>query len=220
MITILIADDHHLIRHGIRALLEKQPHFKVICEAQNGKEALDMAFAHKPNIMILDINMPIFSGIEVAKRISESLLPIQMIILSMYSDESLVKRAFLNGAKGYLLKNSLAGDLIKAVETVNHQKVYVSPELESVVDWNSLLIESTEKNTEIMDKTLSAREREICQYVVHGYTNQAIANRLGISIKTVEKHRSNLMTKLGVHDITSLIQEALRSQIVFLDEKI
>jgi len=218
MIRVLIADDHHLVRQGIRALLEKYPDIEVVGEAQNGHEALAFATQLKPEVLILDINMPEMNGIDVVSDLTAAAIPTSIVILSMYSDESLVKRAFQNGAKGYLLKKSIAQDLISAVRAASQKELYLSPELGEVIDIDEWLTSS--KAFDIVDPVdqLSPREREVCQLVAQGLTNQAIAKKLNISIKTVEKHRSNMMSKLGVQDVASLIREVIRTGIVFVDK--
>ena len=218
MIQILIADDHHLIRKGIRALLEKQPDFHIVAEAQDGEEAIAHALAYKPEILILDINMPKLTGIQVAQHLSEAHLPIEIIILSLYSDESLVKQALMNGAKGYVLKNAVADDLINAIRTVSLHNIFLSQDLVPLLNWDAWLWDDETTDLDGEHKELSAREREVCQYIAQSYTNFAIAQTLGISVKTVEKHRANLMAKLGVQDVASLIQVAIRKGIVLLDK--
>jgi two-component system, NarL family, response regulator NreC len=218
MIRVLIADDHHLVRQGIRALLEKQPGFIVIGEAKDGLEALAFTTQLQPDVLLIDINMPYLSGIDVIKDINAEGIQTSSVVLSMYSDESLVKRAFQNGAKGFLLKNSIAEDLLAAIESAYDHKVYLSPELRHFFDSDSLLSMKEELNDGDSSSTLTAREREICQLIARGMTNQAVAKLLQISPKTVEKHRANLMMKLGVQDLASLIREALRQGIIFLEE--
>lgn len=218
MIRVIIADDHHLVRQGIRALLEKDPELEVIGEAQNGQEALAFTSQIKPDVLILDINMPVMNGLDVTRDLTQACIPTSIVILSMYSDESLVKRAIQSGAKGYLLKKSIAEDLISAVKAAQIHEYYLSPELGQSLDIEGWLGTGEDSEMISLADQLSPREREVCQLVADGYTNQAIAQNLNISTKTVEKHRSNLMTKLGVQDIASLIREAIRSGIVFLDK--
>jgi DNA-binding NarL/FixJ family response regulator len=216
MIRVMVADDHHLVRQGIRALLEKQPGIEVVWEARDGQEALDYCIQIEPDVLVLDINMPRLNGIEVIQRLSAAALRTRVVILSMYSDESLVKRALQNGALGYLLKKSITEDLLAAIQAARRGEKFVSPELayllEAEFDQNP-----DASQVDAFDR-LSAREREVCQLVASGLTNQAIASRLCISVKTVEKHRANLMVKLGVQDVASLIRESIRHGIVFLDE--
>jgi DNA-binding NarL/FixJ family response regulator len=219
MIRVLIADDHHLVRQGIRALLERQPGIQVVGEAQDGQETLEIVAQLRPDVLILDINMPKLNGIEAARRITESreLISTEIVILSMYSDESLVKRAFRCGVRGYLLKKSITEDLIAAVQAASRHEIYLSPALDMVIDPRMLEQQDFDRAETAFDR-LSAREVQVCQLVAQGLTNNAIALTLGISVKTVEKHRANLMVKLGVQDIASLIREALRHGVVFLDE--
>ncbi len=216
MIHILIADDHHLVRQGIRALLERQPEILVIGEAQDGRQALDLVRATHPDVLLLDINMPLLNGIEVTRRMREASSDTKVIILSMYSDESLVKKAFQSGACGYLLKKSITEDLIKAVHTASRRQVYLSPELQKLIP-NGIYDQVIEVEPGDKFDRLTSREREVCQLITHGFTNAAIAHQLDISIKTVEKHRANLMEKLGIQDVASLIREAIRHGVAFLE---
>ena len=215
MIRVMVADDHHLVRQGIRALLEKQPGIEVVWEARDGQEALNYCIQIEPDVLVLDINMPRLNGIEVIQRLSEAQVSTRVVILSMYSDESLVKRALQNGAQGYLLKKSITEDLLAAIQAAKRGEKYVSPELAYLLEAG--MAQDNAAEVDAFDR-LSAREREVCQLVAHGLTNQAIAANLGISVKTVEKHRANLMVKLGVQDVASLIRESIRHGIVFLDE--
>ncbi len=216
MIRVMVADDHHLVRQGIRALLEKQPDIEVVCEARDGQEALDFCIQIEPDVLVLDINMPRLNGIEVIQRLSDAQLSTRVVILSMYSDESLVKRALQNGALGYLLKKSITEDLLAAIQAAKRGEKFLSPELAYLLE-TGLAQNNGADDVDAFDR-LSAREREVCQLVGRGLTNQAIAAKLGISVKTVEKHRANLMVKLGVQDVASLIRESIRHGIVFLDE--
>jgi DNA-binding NarL/FixJ family response regulator len=216
MIRVMVADDHNLVRQGIRALLEKQPGIEVVWEARDGQEALDYCIQIEPDVLVLDINMPRLNGIEVIRRLSEAQVSTRVVILSMYSDESLVKRALQNGAQGYLLKKSITEDLLAAIQAAKRGEKFLSPELAYLLE-AGLAQDNAAVEEDVFDR-LSAREREVCQLVARGLTNQAIAASLGISVKTVEKHRANLMVKLGVQDVASLIRESIRHGIVFLDE--
>jgi DNA-binding NarL/FixJ family response regulator len=218
MIRVLIADDHHLVRQGIRALLEKNRDIEVIGEAKNGLEALALTSQLHPEVLVIDVNMPHINGIDVIRDVTSAGMKTACVILSMYSDESLVKRAFQNGALGYLLKNSIAEDLITAIEAVNHHQIYLSPELKDSIATEEITNIPYEPEPTAGAGALTNREREICQLVAQGLTNHAIANSLSISVKTVEKHRANLMLKLGVQDLAGLIREAIRQGIIFLEE--
>lgn len=216
MIHIVIADDHHLVRQGIRALLEKQPEMRVIGEAQDGQQAIEITQATRPDVLLLDINMPLMNGIEVTKRVHESGISTQVLILSMYSDLTLVRKAFRNGARGYLLKKSITEDLINAVRAASLRQTYVSPTIPGWDQFEELITPGDQEDKDIFDR-LTQRERQVCQLIAEGLTNNAIANQLNISIKTVEKHRANLMEKLGVQDVTGLIREAIRHGVIFLE---
>ena len=216
MIRVLVADDHHLVRQGIRALLERQPEIQVIGEAQNGQQAVDLANDAQPDVLLLDINMPLLNGIEVTRRVKDAGLNTQVLILSMYSDESLVKKAFRSGARGYLLKKSISDDLIEAVHSASRREVYLSPGLLEFNPNRLLALEMEPDPLDLFDR-LTNRERDVCQLIIQGFTNAAIAHQLEISVKTVEKHRANLMQKLGFQDIASLIREAIRHGVAFLD---
>jgi DNA-binding NarL/FixJ family response regulator len=196
--------------------LEKHADIDVIGEAQNGQEAIDIVQRLVPDVLILDINMPGLNGIEVTKRVREAGWNTQVLILSMYSDESYVKKAFRNGARGYLHKRSITEDLIDAIYTVYMHQTYLSPTIPGNEEGRLLHIQSEEQVEDELDR-LTSREREVCRLIAEGNTNSLISQKLGISIKTVEKHRANVMVKLGVNDIASLTREAIRHGIVFLD---
>lgn len=216
MIRVVIAEDHHLVRQGIRALLEKQAHIQVIGEAQDGQEALDLTHSLKPDVLLLDINMPRINGIEVIKRVREAGSSTEVLILSMYEDESLVKRALRNGARGYILKKSITEELFSAIAATSRRKIYLSPEVYDLLDCDGLHSGSDNDPADEPER-LTSREREVCQLIADGNTNSEIARQLGISIKTVEKHRANLMEKLGVQDVASLVREAIKNGIVFIE---
>jgi DNA-binding NarL/FixJ family response regulator len=216
MIRIVIADDHHLVRQGLRALLEKHPELSVVGEAQDGLEALAVTDQLHPQVLLLDINMPLLNGIEVAKRVREEIPETRVVILSMYSDESLVKKAFRNGARGYLLKKSIIQDLVAAIQAASRGELYLSPTIAETMD-TSFLYHPAQEDAPDGFEQLTARERQICQLVAEGHTNSAVARQLNISVKTVEKHRARLMEKLGVRDVSSLVREAIRHGVVFLE---
>lgn len=216
MIRVVIAEDHHLVRQGIRALLEKQAHIQVIGEAQDGQEALDLTQSMKPDVLLLDINMPRINGIEVIKRVRGVGLPTEVLILSMYEDESLVKKALRNGARGYILKKSITEELFTAITAASTRRIYLSPELYKIVDFDTLQLNGHTSQRDEFDR-LTSREREVCQLIAEGNTNNEIAQKLGISIKTVEKHRANLMEKLSVQDVASLVREAIKQGVIFLE---
>jgi DNA-binding NarL/FixJ family response regulator len=216
VIRVIIAEDHHLVRQGIRALLEKQAHIQVIGEAQDGQEALDLTRKMRPDVLLLDINLPYINGIEVIKRIRSVGLSTEVLILSMHEDESLVKRALRNGARGYILKKSITEELFTAITATSSRKTFLSPQLYNIVDFSSLEHDGDFRQDEQIDH-LTSRELEVCRLITDGNTNNEIAQQLRISVKTVEKHRASLMEKLNVQDVASLVREAIKNGVIFLE---
>lgn len=216
LILTVIADDHHLVRQGIRALLDNENDIEVIGEAQDGNEALELVAESKADVLVLDINMPRLDGIEVVRKVNELSVNTQVLILSMYSDESLVKRAFRLGARGYLLKRSVTEELLVAVRTVSRREIFISPEISEAIDIDWINLESIPDEKDPLER-LTDRERQVFKLIADGNTNNSIAVKLGISIKTVEKHRANLMAKLEVSDLAGLVREAIKHGLIFLE---
>lgn len=214
MITVVIADDHHLVRQGIRALLERANDIQVIGEADDGQQAIQLTEALSPNILITDISMPRMSGIQALERVRASAPKTQVIILSMHSDEVLVRQAVKLGARGYLLKRSVTEELHIAVRAAHRGEVYLSPEI------SKLLVSSEFSMTAGVSpiEQLTTREREVLQLIAEGRTNNEIAQLLVISVKTVEKHRSSVMEKLDIHDVAGLVRFAIKQKLISLDE--
>ncbi|MDX1522374.1 MAG: response regulator transcription factor [Anaerolineae bacterium] len=217
MIRVIIADDHHLVRQGIRALLERSDAFEVVGEAADGFEAVALVKDHQPDIIILDIAMPRLDGVQATARIRSLTTRTQIIILSMHSKRKIAQRVLRQGAKGYLLKNAVKEELLLAIEAVLRGETYLSPEISTSILDNLWTLEK-EAGTDDLALLLSNREHEVLKLIVEGHTNNDIAEILHISPKTVSKHRTNLMTKLGVHDVTGLMRVAIKEGLVFLDE--
>ena len=217
MIRVVIADDHNLVRQGIRALLENADGFQVVGEARDGREAVELAASLKPDVMVMDINMPRLDGISAAERIRDLDTNTQVIILSMYSDGSLVRKAYRKGVKGYLLKRSVTEELLEAVRTASRLDLYVSDEIAARMDIEMI---RHIHDTSVLDpiNTLTPREKDVFKMVAEGMTNNAVAHELGISVKTVEKHRARLMQKMGFEDLAGLIREAIRHGLVFIED--
>jgi len=216
MIHVVIADDHHLVRQGIRALLEKTEDVAVVAEAADGQEAVELVERLLPDVLVIDIAMPQLNGIEAVGRVCSARVKTQVVILSMYSDDTLVRRALRNGAKGYVLKRALSEELLPAVRAVSRGDTYLSPEvagpiLTPLVDGHAGL------DTGGPLDQLTSREREVLQLIAEGHTNQVIATHLDVSEKTVEKHRGHIMAKLSVHDTAGLIRFAVEHDLVCLD---
>jgi DNA-binding NarL/FixJ family response regulator len=211
-ITIVLADDHNVVRQGLRAILEAQRGLRVIGEAGNGLEALRLVERLRPNVLVLDLMIPELGGLEVTRQLKKRLPKSSVVILSMHSDKSYVLEALRNGAAGYVLKDSSADELIKAVREAAANRRYLSPPLsDSAVD---AYIHQANVATADPYDSLSSREREVLQLVAEGHTNAAIGKRLFISPRTVEIHRANMMNKLELRNQTDLIRYALKRGIL------
>lgn len=213
MIRILLCDDHAVIRRGLRLLLEQQDDFEVVGEASDGREAVNLAEALKPDIAVLDITMPNLNGIEAARQISAKQLGTAIIVLSMHADESFVLKALKAGARGYVLKEAPESELIKAVRVLAEGKSFFSPAV------SRMLVEDyvrhlQDKDVEDSYELLTAREREILQLIAEAKSNKDIASILNLSLYTVETHRSNIMEKLNLHSVPELILYAVRKGVI------
>jgi DNA-binding NarL/FixJ family response regulator len=217
MISVLLADDHHLVRKGIRALLEKADDISVVGEAEDGQEAVELAERLRPDVLVIDIGMPRLNGIQAVERIRDLGLPTRMVILSMHSDETLVRQALKHGVRGYLLKRSVTEELLLAVRAASRGETYLSPGISELVVSELLTLQAGADASSPFD-LLTPREREVLQLIAEGHTNAAIAQMIDTSIKTVEKHRANLMAKLDVHDVAGLTRVAIKHGLIFLDK--
>ena len=213
MIRILLADDHTVIRKGLRLLLESQPGFKVVAEASDGRETVALAETTAPNVIVLDVAMPNLNGIEAARQISAKNPQSAIVILSMHSDESYVLRALKAGARAYLLKDSAEDDLINAVKAVNAGKAYFSPVISKLLV-EDFMRQLREREVEDSYELLTSREREILQLLAEGKTNKEIATVLNLSPHTVETHRGNILQKLNLHSVPELILYAVRKGVI------
>lgn len=212
-IRILLADDHNVMRRGLRLLLESQPEFSVTGEAADGRQAVDQAVATKPDVVVMDIAMPQLSGTDAAQRIKESLPATAIVILSMHSDEGYVLRALKAGAKGYILKDSAEGDLIQAIKAVADGKAFFSPEISRMLV-EDYVREIRTRGVEDSYELLTTREREILHMLAEGDSNKDIAGLLNLSLFTVETHRRNLQEKLNLHSVAELILYAVRKGLI------
>ena len=207
-VDILLADDHDVVRKGLRALLESQPDLKVVGEAVDGLDVVPQVEKLRPHLVILDIKMPGLNGLDVARMIRTRAPDTKIIMLSMFSDEAYVVQALRNGASAYVLKESNASDLLEAVRTVAAGGRYLSPPL-SEKSIESYLAKASAAAIDPYE-TLSPREREVLQLAAEGHSNPEISTRLGISPRTVETHRANLMKKLGLKGQTDLVKFAVK----------
>ncbi len=207
-VRILLADDHTLMRAGLRLLLERHPGFEVVAEAANGRQALELAAALHPDIVVIDVGMPVLNGIEAVAQLAASHPLSQAIVLSMHSDEAYLLRALQAGARGYLVKDTAEADLVAAIHAVRAGKIFVSPSLAGLLP--------THPGASYRDSydTLSPREKEILRLLATGTSTKEAAAALGLSAFTVETHRGNLMQKLNLHSISSLVLYAVRKGII------
>ena len=217
MIRVVVADDHHLVRQGIRALLEKAQDIQVVGEAEDGQEAVDLVERLTPDILVTDISMPRLNGTEALKLVRKLCKATQVVILSMYSDLSLVRQALRYGAGGYVLKRSVTDELLLAVRAANRGETYLSPAVSNSILTDFLAHPTEAELVEPMDR-LSLRERQVLQLIAEGNTNHHIAEIMQISTKTVEKHRTSLMAKLDTHEVVGLIRLAIKYKLIFIDE--
>jgi two-component system response regulator NreC len=213
VIRILLADDHTVVRKGLCLLLESQPGFKVIAEASNGREAVAVAEAHTPDVVVLDVAMPLLNGIEAARQISAKFPQIAIVFLSMHSDEAYVLKALKSGAKAYLLKDSAEYDLINAIKAVTEGKAFFSPAISRMLV-EDYVRQMGERKVEDSYELLTTREREILQLFAEGKPAKEIASILDLSLYTVETHRNNIFQKLNLHSVAELILYAVRKGVI------
>jgi DNA-binding NarL/FixJ family response regulator len=215
MIKILLADDHQIVRDGLRSMLEKQQGFQVVAEADNGRAAVDLALETLPDVVIMDVTMPELNGIEATRMILKASPQCKVIALSMHSDKRYVTRALKAGALGYLLKDCAFDELTKAIRTVLRNRIYLSSEINEAVVKEYL--NKTEKSEQPAYSILTDRERQIVQLIAEGKTTKEIAAILKISVKTVETHRQRAMDKLDIDSIAGLTKFAIREGLVSLE---
>jgi two-component system response regulator NreC len=212
-LRILLGDDHTIVRQGLRKILEDQPEWEVIAEAADGREAVRQALALNPDVAVLDIGMPLLSGIEATRQILRRLPDLGILILSMHSDEAFITPALQAGARGYLLKDSADTDLIRGVTAVAAGKSFFSP-IAAKVMLDDYLRQLAKKGIVDRYEALSEREREVFQLVAEGRSNKEVADLLAISVATVETHRAHILQKLDVHSTAELVLYAVRRGVV------
>lgn len=212
-IRVLLADDHKLIRAGLRLVVDQQPDLSVVGEADDGRQAVELAKSLKPNVVVMDIGMPNLNGIEAARQIGEMDPGAAVVMLSMHSDESYVLRALSAGARAYLLKDSATTDLVQAIHAVAEGKSFFSPAVSKVLlqDYMRKLRRSGAEDSYDL---LSPREREVLQLIAEGKSNKEVASLLNLSVYTVETHRAKIMQKLNLKGVPELILYAVRKGII------
>ena len=213
-LRLLIADDHELVRHGIRGILSTHPGWKVVGEAIDGKEAVQMAQDLQPDLAILDISMPNLDGLESTCKIVEVSGMTKVLILSMHESDQMVRRVLEAGARGYVLKSDLATNLVKAVKDVARGKIFLTPKVSEIVLQGSLKAENKPKRPEDAGVQPTPREVEIIRLLAQGKANKEIAMALNIATRTVEARRAQIMLKLDLHSTAALVRYAIRTNIV------
>lgn len=212
-LRILLADDHIVMRTGLRTLLERQPNLEVVGETENGRETIALAASLKPDVVVMDVGMPVLNGIEATKTIVTEHPNTAVVILSMHADESYVMRALKAGARGYLLKDSAPADLLSAIQAVSQNKSFFSPKVSRILAEDYVRVLKQKGAVDSYD-LLTSREREILQLLAEGKANKEVAAALNISPYTVETHRSHILEKLNLHNPAELILYAVRKGII------
>jgi two-component system, NarL family, response regulator NreC len=212
-LRILLADDHIVMRTGLRALLERQPNLEVVGESENGRETVALAASLRPDVVVMDVGMPVLNGIEATQTIVTQCPTIAVVILSMHADESYVMRALKAGARGYLLKDSAAADLMGAIQAISQGKSFFSPKVSRILAEDYVRVLKQKGAVDTYD-LLTSREREILQLLAEGKTNKEVATALNISPYTVETHRSHILQKLNLHNSAELVLYAVRKGII------
>jgi len=207
-IRILLADDHAVVRQGFKMILSSQPDMEIVGEAGNGREAVELAENLKPDVVVMDVAMPELNGIEATRRLAASVPHARVVALSMHKDNVYVREILRAGARGYLLKDSVAADLVSAIRAVAQGEGYISPAVSDAV------LDDYRKHVTNPIDLLSSREREVLQMLAEGKTNKEIAAILNLSVYTVDAHRGRIMEKLNVHSINELVRFAVRNGLI------
>jgi DNA-binding NarL/FixJ family response regulator len=215
-LRLLVADDHDVVRKGVRTLLEEQPGWEVAAEAADGREAVEKAKQVQPDVTILDLSMPELNGLEAAKEILKT-VPTKVLILTMYDSDPLIRQTLEAGARGYLLKSDAGRDLVSAVDALRRNKTFFTPKVAQMVLEGYLGRPSKENDEDSNRKNglrLTARQKQILQLLAEGKSSKEVAVALNISVKTAETHRANIMRRLDCHSVTELVRYAIRNHII------
>lgn len=211
---ILLADDHDLMRRGLKALLEARPGWSICGEARTGAQAVAMAEQFQPDVAVLDISMPELNGLEAARQVRKVSPKTEILILSVHYSDHLIREILRTGVRGYMVKSDSDRDLVNAIETLSRHKPFFTSCATELILTHSRRIQSDSPASTDLGERLTPREREIVQLISEGKSTKEIASLLGISIKTAETHRANIMRKLHVHSVTDLVRYAVRNEIV------
>ncbi len=215
-IKVVLADDHTIVRQGLRSILEQQAGIEVIAEAENGREAVQITEKMKPDVVVMDFSMPDLNGLEATRQIKLRVPETKVLILTRHSDQEYVKSILSAGASGYLVKNSAAEELVIAIQAVQRGDSYLDPLISKTIIEGYLNPFAGENKT--LEIKLTPRQSEVLQLIAEGQPNREIASRLHISVKTVENHRTNILKKLNLHSTADLTQYAIRKRIISLDD--
>ncbi len=214
-ITVLVADDHTIVRKGICSLIDGKADIEVVGEAEDGREAIDKVTALSPDVVLMDITMPHLNGLEATRQIKKMFPQIKILALTMYTNEEYILQILQAGASGYVVKQAAPAELLSAILAVYRGDTFLSPPIsKTIIDE---YLKHTIPSTSAEQEKLTDREREVLQLVAEGYSNRDIADKLNISIKTVGVHRTNLMEKLEIHNVADLVKYALRKGIIGLE---
>lgn len=213
---ILLADDHEVVRAGLRALLEEQQGWEVVAEAVDGREAVEKATKLKPDVVVIDIAMPSLNGLEAVRQIVKAVPNCRVLVLTMYDSDPLIQQVLQAGARGYLLKSDAGRDLVSAIDALRRNKTFFTPKVSQMVLEGYLDKSPREKEPESEAESLrlTSRQREIVQLLAEGKSSKEVAAVLGLSVKTAETHRANIMRKLDCHSVTELVRYAIRNHII------
>ena len=213
-LRILVADDHDIIRRGLKSLLTARPGWEVCAEAKNGREAVSLAEECRPDVVVMDISMPELNGLEAVRHIRKSLPKTEVVVLTLHFSDQLVHDIVVAGAKGYIMKSDADRDLVAAVEAVSVRRTFFTPKAgEMLLNGFRKREPRADGETEFYNR-LTAREREVVQLLAEGKSSKEVSVALGISVKTAETHRANVMRKLELHSVTELVRYAVKNQII------
>lgn len=215
-ISVLLADDHNIVRHGLKALLIAEGDITIVAEAQTGREAVQLATQHRPEVVVMDLAMPLLNGWEATRQIVKAVPSAKIVVLSTYGDDEHIQQAISAGAAAYLLKQTAAADLVKAIREVKKGNAYFSPAIAKRLREQTCQPAAEGEPLKPVEPELTPREAEVLQLIAEGFANKQIAAELGLSVKTVEKHRQQVMHKLRIHDIAGLVRHAAEKGIIEL----
>jgi len=206
-VRVILADDHEMVRQGLRVLLEREG-FEVVAEASDGRDAMKLCEAHSPEVAILDLAMPLLNGVDAAREIIKTNPRTKVVLLTMHTEDHLILESLRAGVTGYVLKTKASGELVQALRAVCRGEMFLTQTISRTI------VQAFVRNNDLPEMPISDRERQVLQLVAEGKTNKEIATLLGISVKTAESHRSNMMDKLNIHDTAGLVRYAIRKGII------